>query len=143
MGFSKGFLWGVATADYQIEGAYNEDGKGLGIWDVYTRLPDKVDNNENGDIACDHYHRFKEDIKLMKEIGVKNYRFAISWVRILPDGIGKVNEKGLKFYSDLVDELLSNGIEPLVTLYHWNFPNELHRKGGWLNRESSDWFARF
>lgn len=143
MGFSKDFLWGVATADYQIEGAYNEDGKGLGIWDVYTRLPNKVDNNEKGDIACDHYHRFKEDIKLMKELGIKNYRFAISWARILPNGIGKINEKGLKFYSDLVDELLSNGIEPLVTLYHWNFPNELHRKGGWLNRESSDWFAYY
>lgn len=98
---------------------------------------------ENGNVACDHYHHFKEDVKMMKEMGIRNYRFSISWSRVLPDGTGKVNEKGLQFYSDLVDELLANGIEPLVTLFHWDYPLALHQKGGWLNRESSDWFAEY
>lgn len=143
MSFSKDFMWGVATAAYQIEGAYNEDGKGLGIWDTYSRLPNTIKNGENGDISCNHYHLYKNDIKLMKEMGIKNYRFSISWPRVFPDGIGKVNKQGLEFYSDLVDTLLENGITPLVTLYHWNLPNALQRKGGWLNPESSDWFADY
>lgn len=143
MAFKKDFAWGVATASYQIEGAYNEDGRGLSIWDVYTREDGRIFNNDNGDIACDHYHRFREDIKIMKEIGVKAYRFSISWSRIIPDGVGKLNEKGVKFYSDLIDELLKNGIEPYITLYHWDYPYELHKKGGWLNPESIEWFTEY
>ena len=143
MGFGKDFLWGTATASYQIEGAYNEDGKGLNCWDVYASTSGRIKYNENADVTCDHYHHMKEDVALMKEIGAKAYRFSISWARVLPDGTGKVNEKGLKFYSDLVDELLANGIEPLITLYHWDYPFELHKKGGWMNPESSEWFLEY
>lgn len=143
MGFSNDFMWGVATAAYQIEGAYNEEGKGPGIWDVYSRLPQRIKYNENGDISCDHYHLYKEDITLMKEMGIKYYRFSISWPRIFPEGVHNINEKGLAFYSELVDTLLANDITPLVTLYHWNYPNALQRKGGWLNPESSEWFAEY
>ncbi|MBO4748465.1 MAG: family 1 glycosylhydrolase, partial [Clostridiales bacterium] len=120
MALPKDFIWGVATASYQIEGAWNEDGKGPSIWDTYTHWRNSpVHNHETGDVACDHYHHMKEDIALMKEIGVKAYRFSIAWTRVFPDGFGEVNQKGLKFYSDLVDELLKNGIEPMITLYHW------------------------
>ncbi|MCR5802627.1 MAG: beta-glucosidase [Clostridia bacterium] len=143
MGFGKDFLWGTATASYQIEGAYNEDGKGLNCWDVYASTSGRIKYNENANVACDHYHHMKEDVALMKEIGAKAYRFSISWTRILPDGTGKINEKGIKFYSDLVDELLANGIEPLITLYHWDYPFELHKKGGWMNPESSEWFLEY
>lgn len=143
MKFAENFLWGTASAAYQIEGAYLEDGKGLNIWDAYCQEGNRIAHSENGNVACDHYHRFREDVKMMREMGVKNYRFSISWTRILPEGTGKVNEKGLQFYSDLVDELLANGIEPLVTLFHWDYPLALHQKGGWLNRESSDWFAEY
>ncbi|MBO7426301.1 MAG: beta-glucosidase [Clostridiales bacterium] len=143
MGFGKDFLWGTATASYQIEGAYNEDGKGLNCWDVYASTSGRIKFNENANVACDHYHHMKEDVALMKEIGAKAYRFSISWTRILPDGTGKVNEKGIKFYSDLVDELLANGIEPLITLYHWDYPFELHKKGGWMNPDSSEWFLEY
>lgn len=143
MGFSKEFMWGVAAAAYQIEGAYKEDGKGLNIWDVYSRLPGAVKYNENGDVACDHYHRYKEDIAIMKEIGIKYYRFSVNWTRILPNGIGKVNIKGIEFYNNLIDELLSNGIEPIMTMFHWDYPYELYKKGGWLNSESSDWFLEY
>ncbi len=139
----KEFAWGVATASYQIEGAWNEDGKGLSIWDVFTHEPDKVYENHNGDVACDHYHLFKDDIKIMKEMGIRAYRFSLSWTRIFPDGIGKVNEKGIKFYSDLIDELLRNDIEPYITLFHWDYPYELYKKGGWLNDDSVDWFAEY
>ena len=117
MSFSKDFIWGVAAASYQVEGAWNEDGKGPSIWDTYThKTPSPIRKSENGDIACDHYHRMKEDVALLVEMGVKAYRFSISWPRILPSGTGKVNEKGLAFYSDLVDELLKNNIEPMITL---------------------------
>lgn len=134
MEFSKDFLWGAASAAHQVEGAYLEDGKGLGIWDYFANeKKGHVAHNETGNIACDHYHRYKEDVALMKEIGLKSYRFSISWPRILPEGTGAVNEKGLEFYSNLVDELLEAGIEPLVTLYHWNLPYELYKKGGWKN----------
>ena len=144
MPLPKDFLWGVATASYQIEGAWNEDGKGPSIWDTYTHWRNTpVHNHENGDVACDHYHRMKEDVALMKEIGVKAYRFSISWPRVIPDGIGEVNQKGLKFYSDLVDELLKNGIEPLVTIYHWDMPQAIFERGGWLNPEVIGWFENY
>ena len=118
MGFSKDFIWGAATASYQVEGAAFEDGKGLNIWDVTSKPDGRIKHNENGDVACDHYHRYKDDIKLFKELGIKYYRFSISWSRVIPDGMGEVNEKGLQFYSDLVDELLAAGIEPLSTLFN-------------------------
>lgn len=146
MAFKENFIWGVSSAAYQIEGAYQEDGKGLNIWDVYTNTvnePEYVKHNETGNVACDHYHRYKEDIQYIKALGVKAYRFSINWTRILPDGTGKVNQKGIQFYSDLVDELLKNDITPVVTLFHWDYPYELLKKGGWLNDDSSDWFAEF
>jgi len=143
MGFKKDFAWGTVTAGYQIEGAWNEDGKGLSIWDVFAHEPGKIYDGNTGDVACDHYHRFGEDIALMRELGVKAYRFSITWSRIFPDGAGDINEKGVKFYSDLIDELLKNDIEPFVTLFHWDLPYELHKKGGWLNDESVKWFADY
>jgi len=143
MGFKKDFVWGTATASYQIEGAWNEDGKGPNIWDVFSHEDGNVTNGHTGDIACDHYHRFKEDVALMKELGIKAYRFSLSWARIFPKGIGEINEKGVKFYSDLIDELLKNGIEPYITLFHWDYPYALHRKGGWINDESVEWFASY
>ena len=143
MGFSKDFMWGTATAAYQIEGAWNEDGRGPSVWDICGRDRNVVVYNETGDVTCDHYHRYKEDIALMKELGLKCYRFSISWSRVLPDGIGRVNEKGLQFYSDLVDELKANGIEPLVSLYHWDYPYALYQKGGWMNPESPEWFLEY
>lgn len=141
--FSKEFLWGAASAAHQIEGAYNEDGKGEGIWDHFGHLQGKIKHGETADIACDHYHRFKEDVALMKQIGLKSYRLSISWPRVLPQGVGMINEKGLQFYSDLIDELVAAGIEPLVTLHHWNLPMELYNKGGWKNEESPKWFEGF
>ena len=143
MSFSKDFMWGGAAAAHQIEGAYNEDGKGLNIWDVHTGLEGVVRYSEDAKVACDHYHRYKEDIKLFKEMGLKYYRFSISWSRVLPNGIGRVNEKGLQFYSDLVDELLANGIEPIVTLFHWDYPYELYCRGHWLNPDSPLWFEEY
>lgn len=143
MNFTKDFAWGVATASYQIEGAWNEDGRGLSIWDMFSHEPDKIYQNHNGDIACDHYHLFKRDIKLMKKIGIRAYRFSLSWSRLFPNGIGDINEKGARFYSDLIDELLKNNIEPYITLFHWDYPYELYKKGGWLNSESVDWFAKY
>lgn len=143
MGFSKDFMWGTATAAYQIEGAWNEDGRGPSVWDICGRDRNVIVYNETGDVTCDHYHRYKEDIALMKELGLKCYRFSISWSRVLPDGIGRVNEKGLQFYSDLVDELKANGIEPLVSLYHWDYPYALYQKGGWMNPESPEWFLEY
>lgn len=143
MGFKKEFVWGGATASYQVEGAAYEDGKGLNIWDVFCKEPGHVYEGHTGDVACDHYHRYKEDIALMKEMGLQAYRFSLSWARILPDGTGKVNEKGLDFYDRLIDTLLENGIEPYVTLYHWDLPYELHKQGGWLNPKSPDWFYEY
>lgn len=143
MAFSKDFAWGAATSSYQIEGAWDEDGKGLNIWDVYCRQPGTIEDGSTGDVACDHYHLFREDVKLMKEMGLKAYRFSISWVRIFPKGYGEVNEKGVQFYSDLIDCLLENGIEPYITLYHWDLPYELHKKGGWMNEEIVGWFADY
>ncbi len=141
--FPEGFLWGTATASYQIEGAWQEDGKGENIWDRFSHTPGKVQDGDTGDIACDHYHRWPEDIKLMQEMGLKAYRFSISWSRIIPDGDGAVNEKGLDFYDKLVDGLLAAGIEPYVTLYHWDLPQALQDKGGWANRDTAKAFARY
>ncbi len=143
MKFQPDFLWGAASASYQVEGAYDADGKGLSIWDAYGNRPGKIAHGENGNVACDQYHRYREDVKMMAELGIQTYRFSISWSRVLPDGIGRVNEAGLKYYSDLVDELRAYGIEPMVTLFHWDYPLALHQKGGWLNRESADWFAEY
>lgn len=143
MGFQKDFKWGVATAAYQIEGAFQEDGKGLNIWDVFCREKGRTFDGHTGEIACDHYHRFREDVALMKELGIKAYRFSISWSRLLPTGTGKLNPAGVKFYNELIDALLDAGIEPFVTLYHWDLPYDLYRKGGWLNPESVNWFAEY
>ncbi len=141
--FPENFLWGAASAAHQIEGGYLDDGKGLGSWDVKEQDIHMVRHGENAKVSCDHYHRFREDVALMKEIGLKSYRFSISWPRVLPKGRGEVNPAGLKFYSDLTDELIKNGIEPIVTLYHWNLPYELELQGGWLNEEFPDWFADY
>lgn len=141
--FPKEFLFGAATAAYQIEGGRGEDGKGDSIWDKFCEIPGKVDRGETGDVACDHYHRMKEDVALMKEMHLESYRFSVAWTRIFPEGTGKLNEKGLKFYSDLIDELLKNGIKPLLTVYHWDLPQALQEKGGWLNPESVNWYADY
>ena len=143
MGFNKDFVWGVATSAYQIEGAAYEEGKGLSIWDVYCTQPGRVFEGHHGEVACDHYHCYKEDVQLMKEMGIKAYRFSISWPRVLPKGVGEVNEVGLAFYDKLVDELVEAGIEPYVTLFHWDLPYELHKKGGWMNSDSPSWFAEY
>ena len=143
MSFKKDFFWGAATAAYQIEGAYNEDGKGLNIWDEFCTTKGKIERFENGNAACDHYHRYKEDVKLMAEMGLKAYRFSISWARILPEGSGRINPKGIEFYNILIDELLKYNITPFVTLYHWDLPYVLHQKGGWLNPESTKWFEEY
>ena len=133
--FPKDFIWGVATSAYQIEGAWNMDGKGPSIWDTFTHVRGKISNDENGDIAADHYHRWREDISIMSELGIEAYRFSTSWPRILPEGTGKVNRKGLAFYDRIVDELLKKRIEPYVCLYHWDLPQTLQDQGGWTNRQ--------
>ena len=143
MTFSDGFVWGAAAASYQIEGAAFEDGKGLSVWDTFSHWKGKVWNGQNGDVICDHYHRYLEDVALMKAIGLQAYRLSLSWPRILPEGTGAVNAAGLDFYDRLVDELLAAGIAPYVTLFHWDYPYELYCRGGWLNRASSDWFAEY
>ena len=139
MSFSKDFIWGAASAAFQVEGAYNEDGKGLGIWDAMTDNL-QIKHGETGNIAADHYHRYKEDVALMKKIGLKAYRFSVSWPRVMPER-GLINEKGLDFYSDLVDELLNAGIKPMVTLFHWNLPMWAHEYGAWENEQIIEDFA--
>lgn len=141
--FPEGFVWGVATSSYQIEGAWDEDGKGESIWDRFSHTPNRVLNGDTGDTACDHYHRMNEDIELLKTLGVKSYRFSIAWPRVLPDGRGKPNPKGLAFYERLVDGLLEAGITPNATLYHWDLPQVLQDAGGWPARETADAFARY
>ena len=142
--FPKNFLWGTASSAFQIEGAWNEDGKGESIWDRFCHDGlGKVANNDIADVACDHYHRLDEDLDLMKELGVNVYRFSISWPRILPEGIGKVNEKGIEFYDRLIDGLLERGIAPCPTLFHWDYPIALQNKGGWMNPESVDWYVNY
>ena len=143
MAFSKDMIWGAATAAYQVEGAWNEDGRTPSIWDVFAQQPGNTVGSRNGNIACDHYHRFREDVKLMKELGLKAYRFSICWSRIFPSGTGEVNAKGVQFYSDLIDCLLENEIEPFITIFHWDLPYSLHKKGGWLNDEIVTWFANY
>ncbi|HJQ26099.1 MAG TPA: GH1 family beta-glucosidase [Blastocatellia bacterium] len=142
--FPEGFLWGTATASYQVEGAASEDGRGPSIWDTFSHTPGKVVNNATGDTADDHYHRYKEDVQLMKSLGVKCYRFSIAWPRVFPQGAGSPNPKGLDFYNRLVDELLANGIQPFATLYHWDLPQALQEKGGgWESRDTSKAFADY
>ena len=143
MAFRKDFLWGAASAAAQIEGAWDEDGKGESIWDTLVHNGSYVAHGENADTACDHYHRYKEDVAHMKELGIKSYRFSISWPRVLPNGVGEVNQKGIAFYQNLCDELLAAGIAPLATLYHWDMPTALYEKGGWENPDSSLWFEEY
>ncbi len=143
MGFAKDFVWGAATSSYQIEGAAQEDGKGQHVWDVFVKEPGHIAEGHTGDRACDHYHLFREDIKLMKEMGLMAYRFSIDWSRILPEGVGRVNEKGVAFYSELIDTLLQYGIEPYITLYHWELPYALHQRGGWMNPQMVEWFGEY
>lgn len=141
--FPDNFLWGVATSAYQIEGAWNEDGKSESIWDRYSHQPYHIQNNDTGDIACDHYHRMPQDVELLHKLGVKSYRFSISWSRVIPNGDGKVNQKGLDFYKQLVDQLLANNIKPFITFYHWDLPQWLQDDGGWVNRETANHFAEY
>ncbi|MBV9864376.1 MAG: beta-glucosidase [Abitibacteriaceae bacterium] len=143
MSFPKEFVWGAAAASYQIEGAAREDGKGLSVWDMLCRKPGAIWSGHSGDVACDHYHRYPEDIGLMQQIGLYAYRLSLSWPRIMPDGVGTVNDAGLAFYDRLIDALLAANITPYVTLFHWDYPYELYCRGGWLNRDSSDWFAEY
>jgi len=141
--FPDNFDFGVATSAYQIEGGWNEDGKGPSIWDTFSHTPGKVHDDIPGDTACDHYHRFHDDVAIMKDLGVDSYRFSLSWSRILPDGVGRVNRKGLDFYRSLVDDLLEAGIRPNITLYHWDLPQALEDRGGWANRDVAEWFGEY
>lgn len=143
MSFPKNFTWGVASSSYQIEGAHDVDGRKPSIWDQFSRQPGKTFEGHTGDVACDHYHRYAEDVALMQQHAVQAYRFSLAWPRLLPDGTGKPNEKGLAFYDRLIDSLLAAGVTPWVTLYHWDLPLALHRRGGFLNRDIVDWFADY
>ena len=141
--FPNDFLWGVATAAYQVEGAAASDGRGPSIWDTFSHAPGRTTNSDTGDVACDHYNRYRDDVALMKSIGVRGYRFSISWPRVMPNGKGKLNPKGVAFYDRLIDELLTAGIKPLATLYHWDLPQPLEDKGGWPDRRTADCFADY
>ena len=141
--FPSNFVWGAATAAYQIEGAWNEDGKGESIWDRFSHTPGKITNGDTGDVACDHYHRYPEDIALMRQIGLKGYRFSVSWPRVLPAGFGRVNLAGLGYYDRLVDSLLAANIEPFITLHHWDLPQAIWERGGWINRDNLSFFADY
>lgn len=141
--FPDDFSWGTATASYQVEGAWNEDGKGESIWDRFAHTPGRILNGDTGDVACDQYHRYREDVALMKELGLRGYRFSIAWPRLFPQGKGKLNPAGLAYYDRLVDELLANGIRPFPTLYHWDLPQALQDDGGWANRDIIDHFTAY
>lgn len=142
--FGKEFIWGAATASYQIEGATNQDGRGQSVWDSFARQPGRVVNNDDGRIACEHYHRYKEDVAMMKELGIDAYRFSLAWPRIMPTGEGAINEKGLAFYDRLIDELLAKDITPWITLFHWDLPQALQDNyGGWQSKEVSQRFADY
>jgi len=143
MQFPDGFLWGASTSAYQIEGSPLADGAGPSIWQRFANTPGNIRDGDTGDIACDHYNRVPGDIALMREIGLQAYRFSISWSRVLPSGRGQVNQAGLGFYDKLVDQLLENGIKPMVTLFHWDLPEALDNQGGWLNRDIADWFGDY
>jgi len=141
--FPDDFLWGAATSAYQIEGAWNEDGKGENIWDNFTKIPGNIIDGSSGDVACDSYHKYQDDVALMANMGISSYRFSISWARVLPRGIGEPNQAGIDFYHNLISELLSVGITPAVTLYHWDLPQALQDEGGWLNASVADWFEEY
>ncbi|MFX1556888.1 MAG: GH1 family beta-glucosidase [Promethearchaeota archaeon] len=141
--FPADFIWGAATSSYQIEGAWDEDGKGESVWDRLSHTPGKVKNGDTGDVACDHYHRYKEDVQMMKEIGLNAYRFSVSWPRIFPTGKGKINQKGVEFYDNLIDELLENGIEPFLTIYHWDLPIVFNEVGAWVSPKVVDAFVNY
>jgi beta-glucosidase len=137
------FLWGAATSAYQIEGSTLADGAGSNIWYRFSHTPGLTENGDTGDVACDHYRRYRSDVELMSELGLNAYRFSVAWARVLPDGVGRVNQKGVDFYSRLVDALLEKNITPNATLYHWDLPSALDDRGGWLNRDVADWFADY
>lgn len=141
--FPDGFIWGAATASYQIEGAVREDGRGPSIWDTFSRTPGRVYSGHTGDVACDHYHRYVEDVAMMADLGLGSYRYSVAWPRIQPDGTGPVNTRGLDFYDRLTDELIGKGIDPVVTLYHWDLPQTLQDRGGWTVRETAEAFAEY
>ena len=143
MSFPDGFNWGSATASYQVEGAFDVGGRSASIWDTFSKTPGKVVRGDNGDTACDHYNRYLEDIQIMKDLGMQSYRFSIAWPRIMPNGIGEVNQEGIDFYNRLIDALLEAGIQPTATLYHWDLPQALQDKGGWANREIVQQFADY
>ncbi len=140
--FPQGFLWGSATASYQVEGAVNEEGRGVSIWDTFSQTAGKTHNGDTGAVADDHFHLFKTDIALMKALGVKSYRFSVSWPRVFPDGTGTPNPKGLDFYNRMLDDLLSSDIKPFCTLYHWDLPQKLQDKGGWQSRDTAQCLCR-
>src|SRR5919198_249217 len=139
----RDFLWGAATASYQIEGAAHEDGRGESVWDCFAATPGKVRNGDSGEIACDFYHRYSDDVALMRELGLDAFRFSTAWPRVLPEGRGRVNEAGLDFYDRLVDGLLANEIEPYPTLYHWDLPQALEDEGGWPARSTAEAFVEY
>src|SRR3954453_1862759 len=141
--FPSDFTWGFAASAYQIEGAVTEDGRGPSICDTFSHTPGKTDNGDTGDVACDHYHRYRDDIRLMAELGADAYRFSIAWPRVLPNGSGTPNQKGLDFYRRVVDELVAAGIEPTVNLFHWDLPQALQDKGGFANPDVIDWFTDY
>jgi beta-glucosidase len=141
--FPPGFVFGAATAAYQIEGAADEDGRGRSIWDTYSHTPGRTFGGHTGDVACDHYHRYRDDVALMRELGLSAYRFSVSWPRVLPEGAGRVEQRGLDFYRRLVDELLEAGIDPWLTLYHWDLPQALQDRGGWADRDTAARFADY
>lgn len=143
MGFRKDFYWGASTASYQIEGAWNEDGKGPSVWDRMVNWEQKIAGGDTGNTACDHYHHLEEDIRLMKQLGINGYRFSLSWPRVLPGGIGQVEERGMAFYDRLIDMLLEADITPFITMFHWDYPLELYYRGGWLNPDSPKWFGEY
>ena len=143
MNFPEGFLWGAATAAYQVEGAVREDGRGSSIWDTFSHTPGNVLHGDTGDIACDHYHRFEQDLDILASLGVRGYRFSVAWPRIQPEGSGSINQKGLDHYRRLVDGLRERGIVPMLTLYHWDLPQALEDRGGWTSRGTSERFAEY
>ncbi|WP_231747849.1 family 1 glycosylhydrolase, partial [Auraticoccus cholistanensis] len=141
--FPADFVWGTATASYQIEGAVDEDGRRPSIWDTFSHTPGKVWNGDTGDVACDHYHRFAEDVALMAELGVDAYRFSVAWPRVVPAGTGAVNPAGLDFYRRVAETCLEHGVQPYATLYHWDLPQVLEDRGGWLSRDTASAFADY